>query len=300
MSHKRSDFVSRLINNEQTDDDIAFIRKATQKRKKPKKSELLKTPDYRPGYLHVIDTLYLPEDVSTGKPGDSGFKYVLTVVDVGSGKIGLQPMKSHSSAATTAAIKKIYARKWLSIPKRLKVDPGTEFQGSFKRYMTSKGVVIKTGITDRHSSQLHAETINAVVSKVIFLYQHAEEQANEWKEHNTTWVHLIPQIENAYNAKMEKRRKKFELPSLPKTNGEHILEIGTEVYKYQEAPRDPVDNAKLGNKFRQTDLRLEKQKRTITNWALLDGQTTVAYQLSGMGRHLFTRYDFVVADNKKK
>lgn len=57
-----STLVDRIINNKQTDEDTKFLQYMMRKRKKPKKSELLKFPNYRPDFLHVADLIELPQD----------------------------------------------------------------------------------------------------------------------------------------------------------------------------------------------------------------------------------------------
>ena len=55
--------------------------------------------------LQFIDTLYLPND--------KGFQYALVLVDQGSRKLDVEPMKNRASKYIVNALKKIYARKIL-------------------------------------------------------------------------------------------------------------------------------------------------------------------------------------------
>lgn len=289
-----SDYIKRLVNNKLLPEDRSFVHRAMNKKVVSKNSkDYLHHPRYKKNHLHMMDLLYVPHD--------RGYKYILTMVDAGSNQIGLEPIKNKSAATVLAASKRIYARvPELKIPTRMNFDKGTEFMGVFKRYYESKGVNIKYAIPDRHSETKLVETVNGIISRIIFLVQYKEEAASDWSRQSTQFVDTIKVIETEYNKKMlmrYKKRKDEDIESFKSHKKVQLIKIGTKVYKYAESPRDPVTNKRLGDKFRLTDLKLEKTPRTITGVHLLHNQTAPAYRLSGFGdRHLFIRQDFVLAN----
>ena len=105
-----------------------------------KKSDQQPTFDiYKRNFTHQADILYLPSD--------SGFKYGLTVVDIGSRLTDCMPLKSKSSLAVKNAIEKIYnrpvAERILEKPERIEVDDGSEFKGVFKKYCDDNKIFIR-------------------------------------------------------------------------------------------------------------------------------------------------------------
>ena len=75
-----------------------------------------------------------------GKLSDSnnGVKFLLVYVDVFSGFVRVQPMKSKSSTGGVVAFKKMLRKK--SMPAKVWVDHGTEFSGELRNFITDKKI----------------------------------------------------------------------------------------------------------------------------------------------------------------
>lgn len=290
-------FLKRLFDKELRDSDKDYIYNALQKPNPARKRRYkLRHLTYKPNWLHVCDLLQLPND--------KGYTHCLVIVDAGSGKIGLEPLKKMTAPAVLQAAKRIYQRTALKIPTRMNVDNGSEFKGVFRKYFTEKGVVFKTGLPYRHRAISHAERVNAIVAKALFHVQYINEKESGWTQANTEWVAYISDVENGINRRRSKEARKrskrlYEEPG-ELNKGEIIVPIGTKVYRYLDAPRDSITNRVLATRgktgFRETDLRLEKSPREIEDYIVLSGQNTIGYILSGFSRkHLFTRADFILA-----
>ena len=289
----RKGLVERILNealNDRDKENPALI--SMRKKKKENPEHFGRFPEMLPNYMLSIDLLMVPED--------NAHKYILSVVDAGSGLVGLEGMKSKTGKATLAAFKKIMARKILQITPRVNMDAGSEFS-MLKKFLVGKGVAVKVGIPDRHHSTIHAEALNKIVGKVIFAIQHDTEFKDDHKNYDRRWLDLLPLIEKQVNNNRKKRGKATRKAPIeaedfksPKKH-EAILPNGTKVRKFLEAPYDFVSGKKLHGNFRETDLRLEKKIRTITDHVVFPNNPNIFYLLSGFTRqHVFNIDEFIV------
>ena len=131
----------------------------------------------KPNDFHEMDLLYLPWDTVRRKT----FKYALTVVDVASRFKEAEPITSKTAERVKEAAVKIYSRSPLKPPKVLKVDAGSEFKGSFKKWIESKGVVIQTGEPGVHRSQGIVERFNRTLAERLFGHQYAMEMLDPYR-----------------------------------------------------------------------------------------------------------------------
>ena len=77
---------------------------------------------------HQADILFLTSD--------RGYKYALVVVDTGSRLCEAIPLKTKSSSAVLKAFMKMYdEHNILKLPKRIEMDPGTEFKGGRQKIL---------------------------------------------------------------------------------------------------------------------------------------------------------------------
>jgi hypothetical protein len=84
-------------------------------------------------------------------------------------------VKSQHAAVTLVALKKIYSRKIIPLPRQLQVDPGSEFKGVFKDYLKEKGVFLRVGKVNRHRQQGLVERRNQQIAVTLFKRQCAQE-----------------------------------------------------------------------------------------------------------------------------
>jgi hypothetical protein len=225
-----------------------------------KKSDLQPTFDiYKRNFTHQADILYLPSD--------SGYKYGLTVVDIGSRLTDCMPLKSKSSLAVKNAIEKIYnrpvAERILEKPQRLEVDDGSEFKSSFKKYCDDNKIFIRYAEPYRSRQQALAESRNGAISKPLLRRMLAEELLT--KKTDTKWIKYLPQVIKFLNerykltdAEITKlQNKKDSFLKLDKFNSD-LLQVGQKVRYLLDKPQDYITNKKLIGGFRQGDVKYSK------------------------------------------
>lgn len=105
-------------------------------------------------------------------PHDHDYKYALVVVDDCTGLTDAEPMTGREAIDSLNAIKAIYERNILTIPKyRLEVDDGSEFKAEFKKYFQQKNIYLRVAKSGRHRQQGLVEHRYQVLGRAIGMYQ---------------------------------------------------------------------------------------------------------------------------------
>ena len=217
---------------------------------------------YHANAVHQADILFLPHDVV----GKKTFKYALVVVDLHSGKTDAEPLEDKTAALTTAALKKIYARKILSYPNRMETDPGSEFKGAFAKHLLSKNIQHRFGKKGRHRQQSTVENRNYALGYALNLRMASLEQITG--QTSRDWVSFLPKVISAFNEQTSERKpKKKDLADqdirCSNKKGCVMLETGTQVRVILEEPRENVNDELLHGKFRAGDRRWSADVRKI-------------------------------------
>lgn len=238
--------------------------------------------------IHQADTLFLPFT----KKGD--FRYLLVVVDAFSKAVDFEAVRNKQAKTFKRAFQAIYRRPYLSAPKRLQVDAGTEFRGEVKTFFTSRGIGVKVAQTGRHRQVGLVEAMNGKISKALNHHMvNAELLAGR---PDRLWADKLPELREFLNwghkerlAELRKRNAK-ELP-LPKCQGQScdILPLGTRVRHVLNYPVDASDfNKKLYGKFRRGDVRWTKSVHTIDSYHIRPFQPPL-YIISDNDNVAYTR-----------
>ena len=247
--------LTKVKNIKHLQDQILF-----QLYKNEKKTDLQPTFDvYKKNFTHQADLLYLPTD--------AGFKYGLTVVDLGSRLTDCEPLKTKSSKAVSEALAKMYSRpiksRILSVPQRIEVDAGAEFKGAFKTYCESKKIFIRYAEPFRSRQQALAEARNGALSKPLLRRMLAAELIT--KKPDTKWVNYLPTVLTFLNKRF--KRTDAQITKLQKENDKLmevdafnsvLLEVGQKVRYLLDKPIDYTTNKRLHGTFRQGDVRWSK------------------------------------------
>jgi transposase InsO family protein len=123
-------------------------------------------------------------------PDDNGYKYLLVVVDVATRLCDAEPMKHVSPDECLRAIRAIYHRNIVNIPKQLISDSGVEFQGSFARYFRDHHVFQKTALPGRHRQVGLVERRNQDIGKALHMSMVSRELLTA--ETNREWATRLP------------------------------------------------------------------------------------------------------------
>ena len=137
----------------------------TKYRAPRKKFPRLKVQAYRINEIWSIDVAYMDKLAKY----NNGVKYLLVAVDVLSRFLRVEPTKTKSTADSTRAFKRMITK---SIPEKVWLDKGSEFEGEFKQICDSKNI-------DIYST--HSETKSAFAERNIrslknIIYIHLEKR----------------------------------------------------------------------------------------------------------------------------
>ena len=136
------------------------------------------------------------------------FKYLLVAVDCMSRHLRVQKLKSKYATATAEAFKKMIKIKQ---PKKLWVDKGTEFKGSFQSLCDKKGILTYT--TESEKKSAFAE--RNIRSLESLIYQYLEHKwTNSFIEKLQEIVHTINSQTNRVIKKAPNKVTKKDVPHL--------------------------------------------------------------------------------------
>ena len=180
------------------DDELYKLYKKPPKDKKENQVHFSRSLE--PNVAHQADLLYLPND--------RGSKYALVVVDVGTRKTALYPLKERTAFAVFDAFDEIYTHDPnLKLPKIIQVDSGTEFKGQVKRYFKEHGTKMRVSEIGRSRQQALVEAKNKQIGSAVLKRQTAQELLTG--EVDRRWVNSAEKIVNAINRAEERRNDKI-------------------------------------------------------------------------------------------
>ena len=256
--------------------------------KNQKEAKIQPTFDIYPrNFIHQADILYLPND--------NGYKYALTVVDLGSRLTECMPMKSKSSKATAEALQKIYGKpaksRILSKPSRIEVDAGSEFKAEFKKYCDDNKINVRYAEPFRSRQQALAESRNGSIAKPLLRRMLAEELLTD--KTCRKWVEYLPKVIEFLNERFKRtdaqikelQKQTDKLLPVDKFNAD-LLEKGQKVRYKLDKPIDITTGQRLHGNFRTGDVKWSKPTE-ITEVMLIPNQLPL-YKVKNRTNH-FTK-----------
>jgi hypothetical protein len=210
--------------------------------------------NYNPGEIQQADLLFLPDD--------NGYKYTLTVFDLGSRMTDAEPLKDKLSSNIKKGFESIYKRKMLTLPKQIEFDAGTEFKGDAEKYFKDNNVIVKVKKPHRSRQQAMVERRNQFIGTALFKRMTAEELLTD--KPSTQWTGDLKDVLKQMNDK-EKKRKVVKPSNEYQCKGDacKLLSEGTKVRVALEKPIDIVTGKRLHGGFRDSDIRFEIKPKTI-------------------------------------
>lgn len=229
----------------------------------PKKDKGVNMPRFQrvaPDIFQQADLLFMPND--------KGYKYALTVIDVGSDMSDAEPLKTKEQDEVLRAFETIYNRGYIKYPKVMQVDAGREFGAKVHNFFTSKKIGFRVAEVGRHRQQAKVERLNQTLGTALMQRMSAQELLTE--KTSRAWVQDLPLLIKVLNKKREQQQKEIrnEPDNKLKCAGDscEILPIGTKVRVALEKPIQVAKNANdskpIGN-FRSGDIRWGREVRTI-------------------------------------
>ena len=229
--------------------------------KKDKGDNMPRIQRVEPNIYQQADLLFLPND--------KGYKYALTVVDVGNDQADAEPLKTKEQDEIIKAFETIYKRGYINYPKVIQVDSGTEFGSKVKQFFRNRNIGYRVAQVGRHRQQAKVERWNQIIGTMLMKRMSAQELLTE--KTSRAWVQDLPALIKVLNRKKKEElgKKLLKAPdNRLKCEGDscNILKIGTKVRVALERPIQVAKNAndtKPVGKFRSGDIRWGREIRTI-------------------------------------
>ena len=239
-----------------------------------------------PNYIQQTDLLYLPDD--------NGFKYLLVVVDVGSRLTDAEPMKNRQAKDVVNAIKKIYKRKILNIPVKIRCDLGSEFKGDFDVYCKENDIYISRAVAGRHRQVGLVESRNKSIGTYLMKRMVAEELTTGERVVD----YLKPYI-TKLNDRFEDTTEYKETEFTPSCTGSNckLLDVGDKVRYKLDRPLDVITRKPIDSKFRASDPRFSLDVHKIEKVILKSDQPL--YKLEGI-KPWYSMDQLIVVDDETK
>lgn len=243
---------------------------------------------YRAGVYHQMDLLFLPQD-------ENGSKYLLVVVDIGSGATDARPLKDKTGVGVLKAVKSIYSKhKYLSEPRYVHVDAGNEFNDT-RHYLHEENIGVRVASVGRHSQQAIVEHMNKEIGSAILKLQTHNEILLGQPDRD--WVAYLDDILKLINE--HAKQTKLPLPiqddeADAKCQGSEcdILDEGTQVRVKLDYPID-IYNSRLHGKFRSGDIRWSLKPHTISKVLIFPNQP-VRYCVEGVNNNTFSKAELML------
>lgn len=245
------------------------------------------------GYNYQADLLLLP----TTK---LGFKYLLVMVDLWSNYFDIEPIKNKEASTILEASKNIFKRNYLKLPKSsIKTDAGTEFKGSFEKFLFDNSILHLSTLPDRHKQLGNVENLNKQLGKLFMTY--LTDQSFQKDYDYNEWTDIVDFVRKELNDMKEHPKDKDPReyippdisPKKPKYNIDDL------VYRRLEVPRDRFGNKYHNSKFRSGDNRFEtNEPRKIID--ILAYNNSWRYILNGFPNVSYDEAELMPAKEKEE
>lgn len=202
-------------------------------------------------YNYQSDLLELP-------PTKLGYRYLLVMVDLWNNYFDIEPMKNKQADTTLEAMKKIFKRDILPLPKAsMRTDSGGEFKGSFDKYLQHNNVFHMFSLPDRHKQMGNVERLNKDLGQILISY--LADQSHKLGHDYNEWTDIVDEVRKELNNIRNHPRNKDPYHHYPKETNftDPKYEVGDLVYRRLEKPVDKYGNKYHNTKFRAGDNRFE-------------------------------------------
>ena len=238
-------------------DNKLLVKKIRKMPPKPKSNQISHFSTNIPkNYVHQCDILYMPTD--------NHYKYILTVVDIGSRLVDAEPLRKKNPSDVLNGLLNIYNRNILSQPKNLHFDSGSEFKGQFMTYLNNNNIKTKIAVPTRHKQMAIVENRNKQIASKLFEIMQVDtlnngKESNKWKKHLSN---TIKEINDNTKISLKNKFKKDKINKPTNVNVKYF--IGDKVLVKLDEPMDS-HNKRLYGRFRATDFRYSPVVRIVKN-----------------------------------
>ena len=136
---------------------------------------------------------------------NNGVKYLLVRQDMFDRTVDAKGMKTKDSKETVKIFSKMITKK--NRPKKIWVDPGTEFAGDFKKFCNAEGIHVYFTISETKAT--FAE--RAIRSLKNILYRYMEEHGYKYIHKLSQFVKILNSRKNSHDKHDTKQSQDFRL-----------------------------------------------------------------------------------------
>ena len=247
----------------------------------------------------MIDLLSLP----TTK---RGFRYLLVAIDLWSNQVDFQPLKTKKPEETKAALQSIFRRKLvgpIEAPSQVSTDGGTEFQGSFKKWLSDRNIYHKVALPHRHQQQATVERMNRTIGRILNLWMSRREI--ETGETYREWDYLLPYLRTKLNDHRIRNLRgdqdvfNEEPPPLDPSKKPRF-QVGDMVHRRLDHPEDVFGKKQPTATFRVGDMKYEREPREIVQVFPYPPPVNFRYQLEGLEQVSYPAWELMPSDLEEK
>ena len=242
-------------------------------------------------YNFMADLLFLPKT-------KEGYLYLFVIVDLATDEFDYEPLTGKTPSDIVKAIYAIDKRPYIKIHfdrgQSIRTDDGTEFKGSFNKWLYQHSILHRIAQPNRHIQLANVERLNGILGKLLNGYMNSVEEATgktyrEWTDKldlireklneirrkklpDNIFTHIYPHW-NAYKPIKNSKKEKYE-EIKPK------YKVGDLVYVVLETPENALGK-KLKGLFRNGDYRLTKEPHKILQLLYYHGPPYYRYIVNG-------------------
>ena len=189
---------------------------------------------------------------------NSGFNYVLTVIDVFTRKAWVRPSKTKISASIAKLFDEILT-EMVEVPKQFLSDRGSEFVGQpFRDLLSRKGIKQIFGGNTIHAP--YAERFNRTLQNII--YKHLTE--NKTKK----FVNFLPQFVHTYNSRIHRMiGMSPNEAELPRSQNILYLRASKRHAKFERKHQFRKPKYKIGDLVRKKNLKNRMSRGYKQGWS---------------------------------
>jgi hypothetical protein len=241
-------------------------------------------------YNQMSDLLFLP----TTK---QGFKFLLVVVDLATRLFDVEPLKTKSAQTVLDALQKIYKRKTITQPyASLTTDMGTEFQGTFHKWLYNHDILQKVAVAGRHKQLSMVESLNKQLGRLLNGYMNSkeEETGRPYRE----WTDVLPVLRTELNKIRERNLPKDPVPPLkvPDVESPPKYKKGDYVHYKLDAPENILGEKQNTANFRMGDRRWSSTSHQITSVIMMNDFPNWRYTLEGVPNVSYSEYELIPSE----
>ena len=192
-----------------------------------------------PMHISEADTVFMPKNIKLNHE----FRYIFTIVNIYSRKVGAQPIKRKFAKDVLEALKIIYKRWGKGLPRIFGSDQGTEMMGEVNIYLLKNGVkryyskpYSPLSVIERHNGIIRKNLnkfMNIYKTKVwVDILQHVVNNVNDTIYQNIKTREFLFNLKNRkeinsyYDIMLEHAQKRLKKKTFKFKN---ILKVGDEV-----------------------------------------------------------------------